>query len=76
MTHQLREGVAGIFREDEHVLEAQQVAMDEHPDHQFYSLNIDAGSMWARRMIDNMIAKEVPLQTIIPIHVAAHEEAR
>ena len=76
MTHQLREGVAGIFREDEHVLEAQQVAMDEHLDHQFYNLNIDAGSMWARRMIDNMIAKEAPPKSIIPIHAAAHEEAR
>ena len=27
-------------------------AIDEHPDHQFYNLNIDAGSMWARRLID------------------------
>jgi phenylpropionate dioxygenase-like ring-hydroxylating dioxygenase large terminal subunit len=52
LTHQLREGVAGIFREDELVLEAQQQAIDEHPDHQFYNLNIDAGSMWARRLID------------------------
>jgi hypothetical protein len=34
------------------VLEAQQQAMDAHPDHQFYNLNIDAGSMWARRLID------------------------
>lgn len=71
MTHELREGVAGIFKEDEHVLEAQQIAMDDHPDHQFYNLNIDAGSMWARRMIDNMIAKETPAKTIIPIQVAA-----
>ena len=46
---ELREGVAGIFREDEHVLEAQQQAMNDHPDHKFYNLNIDAGSMWARR---------------------------
>jgi phenylpropionate dioxygenase-like ring-hydroxylating dioxygenase large terminal subunit len=68
MTHQLREGVAGIFREDEHVLEAQQIAMDEHPDHQFYNLNIDAGSMWARRMIDNMMSKEAAAKTIIPIY--------
>ena len=75
MTHQLREGVAGIFREDEHVLEAQQVAMDEHPDHQFYNLNIDAGSMWARRMIDNMIAKEAPAKTIIPIPIPIHVAA-
>ena len=31
LTHELREGVAGIFREDELVLEAQQRAIDEQP---------------------------------------------
>lgn len=71
LTHKLREGVATIFREDEHVLEAQQVAMDEHPDHQFYNLNIDAGSMWARRLIDKLVARETPANTVIPIRSAA-----
>lgn len=71
LTHKLREGVATIFREDEHVLEAQQLAMDEHPDHQFYNLNIDAGSMWARRLIDRMVAKESPPTPVIPIRQAA-----
>ncbi|MDP3168344.1 MAG: aromatic ring-hydroxylating dioxygenase subunit alpha [Hydrogenophaga sp.] len=71
LTHKLREGVATIFREDEHVLEAQQVAMDEHPDHQFYNLNIDAGSMWARRLIDKLVAREAPANTVIPIRSAA-----
>ncbi|MDP3171770.1 MAG: aromatic ring-hydroxylating dioxygenase subunit alpha [Polaromonas sp.] len=71
LTHKLREGVATIFREDEHVLEAQQVAMDEHPDHQFYNLNIDAGSMWARRLIDKLVALETPANTVIPIRSAA-----
>lgn len=64
LTHELREGVAGIFREDERVLEAQQKAIDDHPDHMFYNLNIDAGAMWARRLIDKMIAVEAPSQTI------------
>jgi vanillate O-demethylase monooxygenase subunit len=40
------------------VLEAQQQAMNDHPDHPFYNLNIDAGSMWARRLIDGMVARE------------------
>ena len=71
LTHQLREGVASIFREDEHVLEAQQIAMDEHPDHQFYNLNIDAGSMWARKLIDKMISKEARPSAVIPIRSAA-----
>lgn len=58
LTHQLREGVAGIFREDELVLEAQQKAIEEHPDHKFYNLNIDAGAMWARRLIDRLVEAE------------------
>lgn len=57
-THELREGVARIFREDEAILEAQQKAIDDNPDHVFYNLNIDAGSMWARKLIDRMIAEE------------------
>ena len=43
LTHELREGVAGIFREDELILEAQQRAIDARPEHRFYNLNIDAG---------------------------------
>ncbi len=58
LTHELREGVARIFREDERVLEAQQRAMVERPGKQFYNLNIDAGSMWARRLIDGLVARE------------------
>ena len=60
ITHELREGVAGIFREDETVLEAQQRAIDDHPDYGFYNLAIDAGGMWARRLIDRMVAAEAP----------------
>jgi phenylpropionate dioxygenase-like ring-hydroxylating dioxygenase large terminal subunit len=71
LTHKLREGVATIFREDEHILEAQQIAMQEHPDHQFYNLNIDAGSMWARRLIDKLVAREGTRAPVIPIHQAA-----
>jgi vanillate O-demethylase monooxygenase subunit len=67
--------VAGIFREDELVLEAQQKAMDDHPDHQFYNLNIDAGSMWARRLIDRMVEKEKPARTSIPIRPAEKQAA-
>ena len=58
ITTLLREGVSGVFGEDEVVLEAQQASIDEHPDKQFYNLNIDGGAMWARRLIDAMIAAE------------------
>jgi vanillate O-demethylase monooxygenase subunit len=71
LTHELREGVATIFREDESVLEAQQRAIDEHPGYTFYNLNIDAGSMWMRRLIDKMVAAEVPAQRTIPLRPAA-----
>jgi vanillate O-demethylase monooxygenase subunit len=62
LTTEIRDGVSGIFREDELILEAQQRAIDENPDRVFYNLNIDAGAMWARRAIDRMIALEAPQQ--------------
>jgi vanillate O-demethylase monooxygenase subunit len=64
ITTQIREGVSGIFREDEIILEAQQRAIDENPDRVFYNLNIDAGAMWARRMIDRMVARENPASVL------------
>jgi phenylpropionate dioxygenase-like ring-hydroxylating dioxygenase large terminal subunit len=71
LTHELREGVASIFREDELVLEAQQQAMEERPGQAFQNLNIDAGSMWARRLIDHMIGLESPAQRTIPLRSVA-----
>ncbi|WP_342724106.1 aromatic ring-hydroxylating dioxygenase subunit alpha [Bradyrhizobium sp. B097] len=62
LTTELRQGVSGIFREDEVILEAQQRAIDENPDRVFYNLNIDTGAMWARRLIDRMIDAENALQ--------------
>ncbi len=58
ITTELREGVRGVFAEDEAMLTAQQRAIDAHPDHTFYSLNIDAGGMWVRRILDRMLAAE------------------
>jgi vanillate O-demethylase monooxygenase subunit len=66
ITTELREGVTGIFHEDEIILEAQQRAIDENPDRTFYNLNIDAGAVWARRLIDRMIRAERP-----PLRAAA-----
>lgn len=58
LTARIVDGVTGIFHEDELILEAQQRAINDHPDHKFYNLNIDGGSMWARKLIDRMIASE------------------
>ena len=40
------------------MLIAQQEAIDANPDHEFYSLNIDAGGMWVRRILDRMLQAE------------------
>ena len=42
------------------MLAAQQAAIDANPDHEFYSLNIDAGGMWVRRILDRMLAGRGP----------------
>jgi phenylpropionate dioxygenase-like ring-hydroxylating dioxygenase large terminal subunit len=64
LTTEIREGVSRIFHEDEIILEAQQRAMDENPGREFYNLNIDAGAMWARRLIDRMVAAEATRVTM------------
>ncbi|OJU09812.1 MAG: Rieske (2Fe-2S) protein [Caulobacterales bacterium 68-7] len=58
MTTRIRDSITKVFREDELIVEAQQKAIDENPDHVFYNLNIDAGAMWARRLIERMIDAE------------------
>ena len=57
-TIELREGVVKIFAQDEDILEAQQEAINQNPNREFYNLHIDAGAMWARRITDKMVAKE------------------
>jgi vanillate O-demethylase monooxygenase subunit len=53
-------GGQGVYDQDHTVLEAQQRAIDKQPRQPFYNLNIDAGALWARRLIDNMLAAERP----------------
>ena len=50
----------GLYDQDFEVLEAQQKAIDRNPRMPFYNLNIDAGALWARRLIDHMIEAESP----------------
>ena len=71
VTHQLREGVTRIFREDEAILEAQQRAIDDHPEQSFHNLNIDAGAVHARRLIEAMVAHDSPVGGTIPIRALA-----
>jgi phenylpropionate dioxygenase-like ring-hydroxylating dioxygenase large terminal subunit len=67
LTHELREGVARIFREDELILEAQQRAIDAQPGRAFNNLNIDAGALWARKLIDGLVAAEQQGRPVIPL---------
>ena len=48
----------GVYDQDHVVLEAQQKAIDKNPRLPFYNLNIDAGALWARKLIDGMLARE------------------
>ena len=48
----------GLYDQDVAVLQAQQLAIDKQPRSPFYNLNIDAGALWARRLIERMIAAE------------------
>jgi vanillate O-demethylase monooxygenase subunit len=59
LTNQLRDANARIFEEDRAVVEAQQLALDAAPQDAIHNLNIDAGSVWARRLIERMLADEL-----------------
>lgn len=76
LTQTLREGVTRVFGEDEGILEAQQQAILDHPDKVFYNLNIDAGAMWARRIIDRLVMEErgAPISPaqVVALHTAGH----
>jgi phenylpropionate dioxygenase-like ring-hydroxylating dioxygenase large terminal subunit len=48
----------GVYDQDHAVLEAQQRAILANPRRPFYNLNIDAGALWARRLIEHRIQRE------------------
>jgi phenylpropionate dioxygenase-like ring-hydroxylating dioxygenase large terminal subunit len=58
LTTQLRQANARIFEEDRVVVEAQQRSIDAARERSMHSLNIDAGSVWARRQIEQMVERE------------------
>ena len=55
LTESIREGQRGIFSEDLAVLEAQQANLLRHPDRSLLKLNIDAGGVHSRRLIDRAV---------------------
>jgi vanillate O-demethylase monooxygenase subunit len=58
LTERIREGQASIFGEDIDVLERQQANLARWPQRRTMNLNIDSGSVMARRVIDRMVAAE------------------
>lgn len=62
LTERIREGQGKIFMEDREMLERQQRNLLDHPDRNLLKLNIDAGGVQARRVIERWIAEEQPTQ--------------
>jgi len=58
LTDKIRTGQGGIFGEDMEMLQLQQKNITAWPDRKLLMLNIDAGGVQARRIIDRMLAEE------------------
>jgi len=59
LTATIRDSQGKIFAEDLNILEKQQASLLRNPDRRLISLNIDAGGVHARRVIDKMIQEEM-----------------
>jgi vanillate O-demethylase monooxygenase subunit len=58
LTQQIQEGQGRIFGEDMEMLERQQHNLNRWPERKLLMLNIDAGGVQSRRVIDRMLAQE------------------
>jgi vanillate O-demethylase monooxygenase subunit len=58
LTDQIRQGQGGIFSEDLGMLEQQQKNLTAHPERALLMLNIDAGGVQSRRVIERLLAQE------------------
>ena len=58
LTASIREGQGRIFAEDREMLERQQLNLLQHPERRLLMLNIDAGGVQARRVIERLVAAE------------------
>ncbi|GGC05067.1 vanillate O-demethylase oxygenase [Marinobacterium zhoushanense] len=68
LTDAIRQGQGGIFAEDLEMLEEQQKNLLKFPERDLLKLDIDAGGVQARRMIDKMLQQEqqgqIPLESV------------
>ena len=58
LTDSIRQGQGKIFSEDLQMLELQQQNLSRWPDRKLLMLNIDAGGVQSRRVIDRWLARE------------------
>ncbi len=58
LTDQIREGQGKIFSEDLEMLERQQKNLSAFPERKLLMLNIDAGGVQSRKLIDRIVAAE------------------
>ncbi len=58
LTDSIREGQGKIFAEDMDILELQQRNLSAHPSRSLLMLNIDAGGVQARRILESYLQKE------------------
>ena len=58
LTASIREGQGQVFAEDTAVLERQQANLARWPDRKLLMLNIDAGGVQSRRVLDRLLAAE------------------
>jgi vanillate O-demethylase monooxygenase subunit len=58
LTNTIREGQGKIFSEDRQMLELQQQNILRHPERKLLMLNIDAGGVQSRRIIDQWLVQE------------------
>ena len=61
LTDTIREGQGKIFSEDLEMLERQQQHLLRYPDRGLLKLNIDAGGVQSRKIIDRILAQEAAL---------------
>lgn len=58
LTASIREGQGKIFSEDREMLEKQQANITQHPQRKLLMLNIDAGGVQSRRILDKWMQQE------------------
>jgi vanillate O-demethylase monooxygenase subunit len=58
LTATIREGQGKIFAEDQQMLELQQRNLLDYPERGLLKLNIDAGGVQSRRILERLVAEE------------------